>query len=384
MSSSGTRLPAADRRFVENRRDLSLSDLPNEILLTILYPFPTPQLLPLTSLSHRFAHLVLRIVHGRLLASSQLGGARSLQLECYHPSLRLTAEALLCAPLGIDGLEPPDSGKSPIDQLRQYNDTFTRFRPFRKDTKRVRPRRHPAGDVPGTRTYEARSSSSPAQPTPPTPQEEQPPASSAATSSTTPFQRSETEQEEEFYAPVTQTVNLDTHEMFTQLQTTTSLVTAGPKTGFVYSAVTASEGVVRVFRDWLQEQDAKRAHRERPERLGKGTERVIRRSKDGLAYVNPPVSPLAEDEKVDVNDSSYLWVNDNATPNVGVRFTVTEKKWKRNAPVIMRADEEAAVSYDVQIEEVVVRARHLLVVTEQGLRERNNAMGNKAIIIGSW
>lgn len=327
----------------------------------------------------------MRIVHHRLLASSQLSGARSLQLECYHPSLRLTAEALLCSPLGVNSLEAPDPKESPIDQLRKYSNAFTRFRPYRKGTTRVRPRRHPAGDVPGTRTYDDRTSSSPNQPTPPAPQE-QPRTDSSRVATARPQEHpSESDIEEEFLPPAKQTVNLDTHEMFTQLQTTTSLVTAGPKSGFVYSAVTASDGVVRVFRDWLQEQDEKCSKLERPERLGKGTDRVISRTGDGLRYINPPAAPVwDEEEQVDVNDPAFLWVNDNSSPNVGVRFTVSERRWRRNAPILMHADEEVAMTYDVQIEEVVVRTRHLCLVTEQGIRERNEAMGGKAIIIGSW
>ena len=216
------------------------------------------------------------------------------------------------------------------------------------------------------------------------PQEQQQPESSDAATPHPQEHPSESDIEEEFFPPVKQNVNLDSHEMFTQLQTTTSLVTAGPKSGFVYSAVTASEGVVRVFRDWLQEQDMKRAGRERTERLGNGTDRVIRRTGDGLQYVNPPEVYENDEEQLDLKDSSFLWVNDNAKPNVGVRFTVVERKWRRDAPVLIQADEEVAVSYEVQIEEVVIRSRHLLVVAEQGLRERQEAMGGKAIIIGSW
>lgn len=205
----------------------------------------------------------------------------------------------------------------------------------------MRPRRHPAGDVPGTRTYSGET--------------EQQGEGSAQASNAIP----EEELEEEMLPPIKQPVNLDAHEVFTQLQTTASIVTAGPKSGFVYSAVTASEGVLRVFRAWLSEQNERRIREE---------QRGVKRG-DG--------------KPVPLTDSSILWVNDQYS-NVGVRFIVAERQWRRNMPILMRADEDVAVHYEVQIEEVVVRTRHLLLKTEQGLQEKMNAVGGKAIVIGKW
>ena len=52
--------------------------------------------------------------------------------------------------------------------------------------------------------------------------------------------------------------------------------------------------------------------------------------------------------------------------------------------MLLHVDEDVAVSYDVLIEECVVRTRHLLMVAEEGMRERMAAVGGKAVVIGNW
>ena len=348
----------------------SLLSLPNEILYTILTPFSTPSLLPYVRLSHRFAHLILRIYYHRLLISTQLTGDRSVQLECYRPLDRLSAETLLCWPLGTESLEPPDPNIGVPEQLRRYNASFTRFRPYRRGTMKIRPRRHPAGDVPGTRTHqiaEMYAQSDAGSSSTLVADEASTTSSSASTvvdvstagsSKAATLEAAQVVEVEQKLPPLKQAINLDAHEMFTQLQTTTTLVTAGPRRGLLSNAVAASEGVVRIWRKWLHDQDQRRKKREK------------------LNLKEP------DEEQFPIQDESIRWVND-AHENVGVRFTVSERKWRRENPILIRADEDVAIHYELQIEEVMVRTRRLLVVTEQSIREQQNARGSRAVVISS-
>jgi hypothetical protein len=53
---------------------------------------------------------------------------------------------------------------------------------------------------------------------------------------------------------VCQNIQLESHEPFSQLCTLTQLVKEGRRQGFFLSWVNISEGVIRVWRDWLAEQ----------------------------------------------------------------------------------------------------------------------------------
>jgi hypothetical protein len=46
-------------------------------------------------------------------------------------------------------------------------------------------------------------------------------------------------------------VHLESHELFSQLCTTTNLVRLGPRRGVFTSFVNVADGVIRIFRDWL-------------------------------------------------------------------------------------------------------------------------------------
>lgn len=158
--------------------------------------------------------------------------------------------------------------------------------------------RHPAGDVPGSRTHPGT-------------------AVDAAAAGIDGLQI-----DSDVPPLVKQQINLDASEIFAQLTAVTSLVQVAPRSGLFYSAVNVSEGVVRLFREWLIERDSIGD--------GKGKRRV-----DG--------GPLGMDEE------GVLWVNDGM--NVGVRFGVRERKWRRADanPVLIRADEDVAISYEIEI-----------------------------------
>jgi len=111
---------------------------------------------------------------------------------------------------------------------------------------------------------------------------------------------------------VTQTVHLDSAEMFTQLCAQTFLATRGVKPGLFHQHVDINQGVIRVFRKWLAGQVAA---------AGVGT-------KD--------------------KNASVLWANDGE--QLGIRLKVKQRSWKRDMPLIVNVDEDDAVLYEIQYE----------------------------------
>jgi hypothetical protein len=51
-----------------------------------------------------------------------------------------------------------------------------------------------------------------------------------------------------------QDVNLESHELFSQLCTRANLVKGSPRRELFHSCVSVGEGILRVWRDWLAEQ----------------------------------------------------------------------------------------------------------------------------------
>ena len=189
-----------------------------------------------------------------------------------------------------------ESASSPAQQLRMIGAMCSRFRPHRSETGRKPWAKHPAGDVPGSRTYT-------------------PPASVAATAgpSTQPEAGKvppvEAEKDEQL---VTQTVHLDSAEMFTQLCAQTFLATRGVKPGLFHQHVDINQGVIRVFRKWLAGQVA--------------------------------AGGVVSEDK----NASVLWANDGE--QLGVRLKVKQRSWKRDMPLIVNVDEDDAVLYEIQYE----------------------------------
>jgi hypothetical protein len=226
-----------------------------------------------------------------------------LMLELYPPSARLTAGKLFCTSLGTSGLDQesinslPDSAK--IDHLGKA--VYSKFRPQHQETRRPS-LKHPAGDIPGSRTH---------------PSSADPSIHVHNTESNL----------------VSQQVSLDADELFTQLIATLMIVKPGPRPDTILTAVEVCEGTIRVWRA----------------------------TRTKVAIDSTSSAPA--------NDPSILWVN-TANNAVGVKFQVKEKKWKRDNPVLFSSDEEVAVSYTVDIEEVVLRTSHLLFMVEESLREQ--------------
>jgi hypothetical protein len=264
----------------------------------------TPELLPLTSISRRLSTIILRILHNRLVAAAELD-SHSLLLECYHPSVKLFEPPYFCTYHGTEGLSLYETGvETEVDigeRLKQMRNMYSRFRPHQRELeeggKRVLPR---PGDVPGSRTFPG------------------------------------TAQDKYQGESVKQTLSLEAHELFTQLVAQTNLVKIGPRHGLFTCFVDVEEGVMRVWKEWLADTAAKGRQKqasalvEAKEKAGKGKE------------------PAGEftGATTDLDDPSILWVS--AARNSGIRFNVRERKFRRDIPILIRADEDMPVTYEIE------------------------------------
>jgi hypothetical protein len=278
-----------------------------QLLLHLFTPIPTLELLPLTTISHRIYTLILRILHNRLVAAAELH-AHTLLLECFHPSAKLTEPAYFCSYRCTDGLAPYNESHVDhrnVGRLGEMHNMYSRFRPHWRDLeaggRRVRPR---PGDVPGSRTFPG------------------------------------TVQDRYEGETVKQTLSLEAHELFTQLQAQTNLVKMGPRRGFFTSFEDVEEGVLRLWRPWLREMAAKdsTANTDVPnevvEEVGKGKE-VVRE---------------VSEERRDLEDTKIRWVS--PSKNSGIRFNVRERKLRRDAPILISKDEDEdmPVTYELELD----------------------------------
>lgn len=264
-------------------------------------PLPTPELLPLTVLSHRIYTIILRILHNRLVAAAELD-SHSLLLECYHPAAKVTQPYYFCAYRGTDGLSlyenPSEPARASTARLGEMHRMYSRFRPHRRELEEGgrRVARRP-GDIPGSRTFPG------------------------------------TAQDMYEGELVKQAVSLEGHELFSQLVAQTNLAKIGPH-GLPVAFVDVEEGVLRVWRKWLGETAADNfsanVQKEVVEEVGQGKEAV---------------REVAE-ARFDPDDKRILWVS--TAKNTGIRFNVRERKLRRDAPILIRNDEDLPVSYELE------------------------------------
>lgn len=196
----------------------SLSSLPNELLISILSELPTPSLLPLIVVSHRFYSATLCVLKHRLKHATSQRDHR-LVLKCYHPADEFRAPHLYCNYLftdSFDGVEAEAVGLNPPRPLpgpgrsTGLRGIYSHFRPVVEDENR-----------PSDAQYQRRDSIR-------NPQKDG--------------------------SRPTVDVYLDPDELFSQLCTVPKLVQMGPKPGLFGSHVNVVDGLIRVWRDWLAAQ----------------------------------------------------------------------------------------------------------------------------------
>lgn len=264
----------------------------DQLLIHVLSLFRTDTLLGIVPVCHRFQNIILHIVHSRLLLAASLKDLK-LILECYHPSAQYTEPYLFCEYLGTPGLSDEIEGEGFIyprpeqnGRLGRLRGIYSRFRPTPPDADPPF-RSHPAGDIPG-------SWSSLESPT------HKPP---------------------EVIELVTQSINIDAQELFSQLCVSANLVRIGPRRGVFLSCIDVLRKTTpRVWRHWL----AERAESSKTSNLG--------------------LTDLSNDR----DSERIVWVDNNK--NVGIRVRVQERRWRSNMPVLVHKDDDQAVSYSLELE----------------------------------
>ena len=270
-------------------------------MIHILKTFSTQLLLPLALVSRRFYDLIVRIIQGRLLLAASPEGY-NLILECYHPSAKSTEPYLVCEYLATPGLadafrekDPSPDYASGVGQLGHWRDLYSRFRPARQETEGRILRSYSAGQV-------VRS---------PNPNVVLP--------------GDEGHHGDPRIDLVSHNINLDSHELFSQLCVVTHLVQLGPRSGIFHSIVNIADGVVRIWRRWL-------AERTKVMNLN-GTS-----NKDAW-----PSTQSDQDEA-----SRTLWVDSRR--NAGVLVRIRQRNVRQDVPLLLHKDEDPAVSYVLEYE----------------------------------
>jgi hypothetical protein len=209
-----------------------------------------------------------------------------LILECSHPSTKPNTPYLFCEYLGTRALTTPTSHpeSNTTPELGEFKDFYSHFRPLKPDLDRKIMRPHPAGGWP-------------------------------ALSKTI---NSLIDHHDDF---VCQNIHLESHELFSQLCTITNLVKVGLKRGLYLSCVNISEGITRVWRDWL----AKRS------RAG------------GAIFFDNEES----EKRLLEREERLVWADSSKT--VGLRIRVVEHE-DVPAPVLVGVGDDAAVSYVLMYE----------------------------------
>lgn len=246
--------------------------------------------------SQRFHNIILRILHYRLLLAASLKQYK-LILECYHPSSKYTEPYLFCSYLGTDGLSPKHEGEGSLygdcanaARLGKLGALYSRFRPERPDLETKPSRLNLAGGA-GSQAYIDS----------PSPQELS---------------------EDKATLFVTHNINLDSHELFSQLCTVTNLVKVGPRRGVFLSVVNVGDGVMRIWRDWLAK------HKEKPSKAGE--------------------ADAGETEVNQLQKDRMLWTD--SKKNVGLKVRIRERRWRRDTPVLVPLDDESPISYTIDLE----------------------------------
>jgi hypothetical protein len=209
-----------------------------------------------------------------------------LILECFHPSTKLSTPYLFCDYLGTDGLSNDVEGEGSLyegiektGRLGKLSGLYSHFKPLRPEEDRKPLRPFPVGGwAPGP-------------------------------------SNSQIEREAEF---VYQNIHLESHELFSQLCVITNLVKVGPKRGLFKSCVTIGEGIIRIFRPWLDERS-----------------NTFRTTLAG--------APEEDQER----ERRLQWADKGK--HVGLRIKVVERD-DTHAPVLVRSDEDPSVSYTLQYE----------------------------------
>ncbi|POR35579.1 Uncharacterized protein TPAR_04211 [Tolypocladium paradoxum] len=283
------------------------SDDEGQILASALAPLSARELIIITSVSRRFYSAAVRVLYRRLLDTASLPD-NELILECYHPSAKISTPYLCCRYLGMK-LAHGGVVDHQSPTLGDFPKLYSSFRPVVTEENRRRRFR------------------------PEWPQSA--------------ISRPEARREDE---DAMQEVFLDEGELFTQLCAVTNVVKEGSRPGFYVSHVNTCDGVIRIWREWL----------------------------DNLASA----STIREDEPESsaVDFDRFLWVD--PAKSVGLRFRVRMSPSER-MPLISGPGDDAPVSYSLVYEELLVRTSMLLFAVEASAVQEVTR-SSKAVVIAQY
>ena len=195
-----------------------------------------------------------------------------------------------------------------VGQLKRLGSMYSRFRPQWHEPDFSVSARHPAGDIPGSRTYR-----DPNAPVPPLDEDE----------------------------VVRDIVTVDAHDLFSQLMTVAYLGKREWTKGLLFSLQEVADGTIRVWRDWLSKHCESRSFSDHSTVTIQQSpaEMSSKARSDSVTSVSDPS-----------RDSKVLWVNTRGN-DVGVKFRVKrQKQIATNMPLLFSSDVEVSVSYVVEFE----------------------------------
>jgi hypothetical protein len=264
-------------------------------------------LLKYCTVSRRFHHIILRILHFRLLLAAAAPEYK-LILEAYHPTKRYTDPYLFCSYLGTDGLSSKHEGVGSLyegcetesGRFAKLGSLYSRFRPERPTVEGNMPVRRIAGMTPN---------------------------SAGAGNPNQPIYSNVGDGGKD---KIVHTINLDSDELFGQFCAYASLVRLGPRRGVFLSTipiVEAKQGWMRVWRYWLVE---------RARELAANSHGANAQLERRPTVVCPAVG----------EDRGVLWTDEKR--NVGLKFAVTCRE-----PKLYEGDDDlddVHLAFDVEIQ----------------------------------
>ncbi|KAL7928541.1 hypothetical protein V8C35DRAFT_230986 [Trichoderma chlorosporum] len=312
--------------------DSPIKNLPNELLSNVLAELSTKELLVVVPVSHRFCSLATRILHRRLVSTTSLPGNEVI-LECYHPSAKISTPYLACRYLGTASCDGPSINEQ-NPSFAHLRKMYSCFRPVIMEENRRKRFRYgwSVQTLAGSTQLQIAA-------------------------------------EDIIDETAHQEVFLDEGERFSQLCTVTNVVTHGAKPGIFTRHVNISEGVIRVFRDWL----ASMLSRQSARRPGASASLSASSSSHSSAAAG---ASIADASTFSSDDSRILWVD--TAKDIGLRFKVTPGPETQGTIF----EDEPPVFYNLIYEELIIRTSTLLLAVEEAAVKYVSHSG-KDIIIAS-
>ena len=137
------------------------------------------------------------------------------------------------------------------------------------------------------------------------------------------------------------TINVDAHELFSQLTTVAYLGRRESTRGLLCSLQEVAEGTIRVWRDWLSRHCESRSFMD-------NSTVVIHHDSESADHLKARADSVIS--TCPTKDSQVLWINTRGE-DVGIKFKVKRQQQRAtNLPLMYSSDIEIAVSYEIEFE----------------------------------